>query len=119
MILSVHHYDLAESTTPAAFREAVREAERRGLFDLPGLVEYRFLRGIRGRRSDEFSAVWTYESLDAWERLWGPVDDPVDEAEYPDRWSEWEDDLLDPLIEGDPDEIDYTAYEVLDTAGDG
>jgi hypothetical protein len=86
MIVSVHHYELAESTTQAAFRDAVREAERRGLSDLPGLVEYRFVRGIRGMRTDEFSAVWTYESREAWERLWGSVDDPVDKEEYPDQW---------------------------------
>jgi hypothetical protein len=85
MIVSVHHYELAESTTQAAFRDAVREAERRGLSDLPGLVEYRFVRGLRGMRTDEFSAVWTYESREAWERLWGSVDDPVDKEEYPDQ----------------------------------
>jgi hypothetical protein len=50
------------------------------------LVEYRFVRGIRGMRTDEFSAVWTYESREAWERFWGSVDDPVDKEEYPDQW---------------------------------
>jgi hypothetical protein len=64
-------------------------------------------------RTDEFSAVWTYESREAWERLWGSVDDPVDKEEYSDQWKRWEDDVLDPLIVDDPDDIDYTSYEVL------
>jgi hypothetical protein len=116
MIVSVHHYELAESATDRAFRAAVREAERRGLFDLPGLVDYRFLRGLKGARRDGYAALWTYESEAAWERLWGPVEDPVPKAEYPERWVEWEDDLLAPLLADDPDEIDYTSYEVIDGA---
>lgn len=118
MIVSVHHYELAVSTTPTEFHDAVRDAERRGLFDLPGLIEHRFLRGIRGSRRNEFTAVWTYESREAWERLWGPVDDPITTEEYPEQWKQWEDDVLAPLVAGDPDEIDYTSYEVIDTTGD-
>lgn len=119
MIVSVHDYELAESTTDREFREAVREAERRELFDLPGLVEYRFLHGIRGDREGGYSALWTYESREAWRELWGPVNDPVGREEYPERWRTWEDDLLAPLVVGDPDEIHYTAYEVLDGGTDG
>lgn len=47
LIVSVHHYVLAESTTEEEFHETVREAERRGLFELPGLIEFRFLQGIK------------------------------------------------------------------------
>ena len=106
------------SAAPGDFREAVREAERRDLFDLPGLVEYRFLRGIKGARTGGFTAVWTYESREAWQEIWGPVDDPVSKEEYPDRWVVWEDELLAPILTEDPDEIEYTSYETLETKAD-
>ena len=117
MIVSIHNYGLAESATEEDFREAVREAERRELFDLPGLVEYQFLYGIKGARSGGFTAVWTYESREAWQELWGPVDDPVSKEEYPDRWVVWEDDLLAPILADDPDEIEYTSHEVIHSRG--
>lgn len=111
-ILSVHEYELADAATDEEFREAVREAERRGLFDLPGLSEHRFLRGIKGRRRGGYTALWTYESREAWRALWGSVEDPVPKAEYPERWHVWEDELLAPLLAGDPDDVSYTTYEV-------
>lgn len=114
MVVSIHHYELAESATHSEFREAVGEAVSRGLFErIPGLVEYRIGRGIKGTRADEFAAVWVYESDDAWADVWGPVDDPVPESEYPDAWQTWEDELLDPLLAEDPDEIRYTSYEQI------
>ncbi|MDR5673667.1 hypothetical protein RH858_11000 [Halalkaliarchaeum sp. AArc-GB] len=113
MIVSIHHYELADSATADDFREAVRDAERRDVFDLPGLVEYRFLQGIKGTRTGRFTAVWTYESRAAWRDLWGPVDDPVSKEAYPDQWLVWEDELLAPILAGDPDEIEYTSYELL------
>lgn len=119
MITSVHHYELAGSATDREFREAVREAERRDLFDLPGLVEYRFLRGIKGARRDEVTALWTYESRAAWEALWGPVDDPVPKEDYPASWRTWEDELLAPILADDPDEIEYTSYETIETGAGG
>jgi hypothetical protein len=114
MIMSIHHYELAASTSEAEFREAVSEAERRGLFDLPGLVEYRFLRGLKGTRAGKYTALWTYESREAWERLWGPVENPVEKDQYPEPWRQWEDELLAPLVSGDPDAIDFTSYELVD-----
>jgi len=113
MIRSIHHYELADSATSEQFREAVREAERRDLFALPGLESYQFLRGIKGARTDGFTALWTYESRDAWEALWGPVDDPISKDEYPETWRVWEDELLEPVLAGDPDDIEYTSYEVV------
>jgi hypothetical protein len=113
MIVSIHHYELADGADEDAFREAVAEAERRDLFDLPGLADYQFLRGIKGDRDGAFTAVWTYESREAWEALWGPVDDPVPKDEYPERWQTWEEDLLGPLLPGDPDDIEFTSYETF------
>lgn len=114
MVVSVHHYELAESTTESEFHETVAEAISRGLFDeIPGLVDYRIGRGIKGDRTGKFAAVWIYENHEAWADLWGPVDDPVPKAEYPDDWLTWEDELLDPLLAEDPDKIEYTSYELI------
>lgn len=113
MIVSVHHYDLADSTAPDEFEAAVRTAERRGLFDLPGLVDWWFLRGIRGEHETRFAAIWLYRDRQAWEALWGPVGDPASKEDYPEAWRVWEDDILAPLITGDPDAIDYTSFEVV------
>ena len=40
--IGVQSYELVELMTEREFHDAIREAEQRGLFDLPGLVEYRF-----------------------------------------------------------------------------
>lgn len=113
MIVSVHPYTLADDASPGEFLRAVRAAGERGLFDLPGLVDYRFLRGIKGTRAGEFTAVWRYESRDAWESLWGPVDDPVPPEAYPDAWKTWEQDLLAPVVAGEPDDVPFTTYQVV------
>ncbi|AUX10582.1 hypothetical protein AArcSl_2971 [Halalkaliarchaeum desulfuricum] len=116
MIVSIHEYELADDATPAEFEAAVDEAESRELFDLPGLTEYWFLMGIKGDRVDQYTAVWQYESREAWRELWGPVEDPKPKAEYPDPWLEWEDELLGPLLVADPDEIRFTSYDVLESS---
>lgn len=114
MVVSVHHYELADSTAPSEFRDAVSEAVSRGLFEeVPGLVEYRIGQGIRGARTGEFAAVWVYESKEAWTDVWGPVGDPVAKTEYPDPWLTWEDELLNPVLADDPDAIEYTSYELI------
>ena len=48
-VISIHEYDLKPGADVAAFRRAIRDAERRGLFALAGLVEHHFLKGIKGR----------------------------------------------------------------------
>lgn len=114
MIVSIHQYELAADAEPADFRAAVTEATDRGLFEaIPGLVEYRIGRGIKGARAGQFAALWFYESRTAWESVWGPVDDPAPKDEYPEAWLVWEDELLDPVLADDPDEIVYTSYELL------
>jgi len=115
MILSIHHYELAASAEPADFHSAVEEAISRELFErIPGLVDYHIGQGIKGAREGKFAAVWLYESREAWEDVWGPVDDPVPKAEYPDAWLVWEDELLDPVLSEDPDSIEYTSYKCRD-----
>lgn len=118
MIVSIHHYELAAQTAPDELEAAVREAERRGLFNLPGLVDWRFLRGIRGAREGRFAAMWVYADRQVWRDLWGSVDDSASKDAYPDAWVVWEDELLAPLVTGDPDEIDYTTFEVIRRRGD-
>jgi len=114
MIASVHYYELAASADESDFRAAAAAAVERDLFEnVPGLVEYRIGRGIRGARAGRFAAVWIYESRDAWADVWGPVAEPVPKTEYPDEWLVWEDELLDPILDSDPDDIEHTAYEVI------
>jgi len=69
-VISIHECDLKPGAVEADFERAILEAERRGLFALPGLVEHQFLKGIKGVRKDGYTAVWRYESREAWERLW-------------------------------------------------
>ena len=73
-VISIHEYDLKPGADVAAFERAVRSAERRGLFALAGLVEHYFLKGIKGARRDAYSAVWIFESREAWEKLWGSLE---------------------------------------------
>jgi hypothetical protein len=111
-VTSIHEYELAPDTTDEQFERAVADAERDDLFDLPGLADHRFLKGIKGDRRGQYTAIWTYESRAAWEALWGPPDDPVAPDEYPERWREWERRLA-PLLTGDPDRIRFTSYRAV------
>jgi hypothetical protein len=45
-ITSVHEYDLKLGSNPAQFEQALRDAEARGLFDLPGLRAHHFVKGV-------------------------------------------------------------------------
>jgi hypothetical protein len=114
MVVSIHHYELAESADRSDFRDAVSEAVSRGLFEaIPGLVEFRIGHGIKGARTGKFAAVWIYEDTAAWVDVWGPADDPVPKSDYPDPWRTWEDELLAPVLADDPDRIEYTSYELV------
>ncbi len=112
-IISVHEYRLSPSTDRNQFEQAIHKAERRGLLQLPGLLDHYLLRGIRGVRSGEYAAVWVYESRKAWNRLWGPVARPSPKQDYPSNWKLWEDEVLAPFLAEDPDHIAFTAYEQL------
>ena len=112
-VISIHEYILKPGIGAEQIENAVRIAEGRGLFRLPGLVAYHFGQGIRGRREGNYAAIWIYESRMAWEALWGSVAHPRTKAEYPASWQVWEEELLAPLLVQEPDTITFTAYEEL------
>ena len=57
--------------------------------------------------------MWVYESREAWERLWGTLERPLERTQYPEKWRVWEEELLAPILRGHPDAITFTAYEEL------
>ena len=112
-VFSLHYYRLQPAAKKKDLERAFRQAEQEGLFELPGLEQAHLLWGIKGERSNRAVALWIYRSRQEWEQLWGAPEDPVEPEDYPDRWTRWERELLDPLLAGDPDKIDLTSYEVL------
>jgi hypothetical protein len=112
-VISIHEYDLKPNADEAAFERAIHEAERRGLFALPGLVEHHFLKGIKGGRKGKYTAVWIFESREAWERLWGSLEAPRRPSRYPKMWRVWENEVLAPFLGQHPDTIRFTSYEAL------
>jgi hypothetical protein len=112
-IISIHEYKLRDNISGEQFETAVEEARHRGLFNLPGLVGYHFLKHIRGTRTVEYAAIWIYQDGNSWEKLWGKVDQSYTKEKYPEMWKIWEDEILAPLITQDPDHIFYAAYEEL------
>ena len=112
-IISVHIYDLKPDVKEEEFIQAVRESERRGLFKLPGLQAYHFVRGIRGVNLGKYVMIWIYESKQAWEKLWGPEQKPYSKKQYPKNWKIWEEKILARYLTGDPDKIEFTSYEEL------
>ncbi len=110
-VISIHEYTLKPGVDEAQFERAIQKARDRGLLRLPGLVEYHFVKGIRGSRRGRYAAIWVYESKEAWENLWGPPDQPRREQDYPENWKVWENEVLAPFLDRDPDKIEFTAYE--------
>ena len=112
-VLSVHEYILKPGVDERQFENAIREARNRGLLQLPGLTDYHFVKGIKGSRKGCYAAIWVYESREAWEKLWGTPENPRRKADYPENWKVWEDEVLAPFLNEDPDKIKFTAYEEL------
>jgi hypothetical protein len=112
-VISVHEYILKQSVSGQEFEDAILNARERGLLRLPGLVDYYLVKGIRGHRNGLYAAVWIYESKTAWEHLWGPINQPRSKAEYPRNWKVWENEILLPFLDQDPDKIRFTAYQEL------
>jgi hypothetical protein len=112
-VISIHEYELRPGVSPGDFEQALRDAERRRLFDLPGLIAHQFLNGMKGARLGAYAAIWIFESRPAWERLWGTPEAPRSPAEYPDNWKIWENEILAPFLAQDPDTIRFTSYEEI------
>ena len=112
-VISIHEYELKPSVDGARFERAFKEAEARGLFELPGLLQYHFVKGIRGARKCKYAVIWIYENKKAWEQLWGPVDQPISKSNYLEKWLTWEDEVLAPFLRQEPDAISFTSYLVL------
>jgi hypothetical protein len=111
-IISVHEYELRPGVDESQFARLIGQAEARGLFALPGLTAHHFVKGIKGARHGRYAAIWVYSSREAWERLWGPPDQPLRQPEYPAPWQRWEA-MLAPWLRDDPDRLVFTAYEEL------
>ena len=109
-VISVHEYELKSGISDEAFERAFKDAERRGLFELPGLVGHHFLKGLKGARRGRYTAIWIFESRAAWEKLWGTLEAPRGPADYPAKWKVWENEVLAPLLSQDPDTIRFTSY---------
>lgn len=112
-VISIHEYVLKPDISDDQFEQAFRDAETRGLFRMPGLVAYHFVKGIKGTRRGDYTAIWIYESRAAWEHLWGTVEHPRNKHEYPENWQVWEEAVLAPLLTQDPDTITFTSYEEI------
>ena len=114
-IISVHEYELKSDVDPRAFEQAILDAEKRGLLDLAGLTEYHLLKGIKGSRAGSYAAIWVYQDRQAWERLWDSPDKPKGKSSYPENWRIWEEEILAPFLDRDPDKIVFTSYEEWQT----
>ena len=112
-VISVHEYVLKEDADADQFDRAIRKAREEGIPDVPGLEEYYLVKGIRGAKKDHYAAIWIYENPEAWAMLWGPPDQPLDKEDYPNNWKTWEEHVLAPFLDRDPDTIRFTAYREL------
>jgi len=112
-VISIHEYELKPGIDSERFEQTLRDAEARGLFDLPGLIVHQFMKGVKGARRDAYAAIWIYESRESWERLWGTNEHSREPAEYPETWRIWENQYLAPVLSGPPVAIGFTSYEEL------
>ena len=110
-VISIHEYILKPDASERQFVKAILNAKERGLLRLPGLVDYYLVKGIRGFRHGLYAAVWVYESKEAWESLWGPIGKPINKTDYPENWKIWENEVLFPYLDQDPDKIKFTSYQ--------
>jgi hypothetical protein len=102
-IVSIHEYNLKPGVNVGHFEQALREAEARGLLQLPGLVAHHFVKGAKGVRRGAYAALLIY---------------PRPSQEYPDSWRVWEEEVLAPFLGDHPDRIRFTADEELKGTAD-
>ena len=113
-VISIHEYELKPGVSGKEFEQAIKAAEQEDLFNLPGLEDHLFLKGVKGHRKGQYAVIWIYRNKQVWEALWGTPDKPVTQENYPESWKRWENEILARYIIGDPDKIVYTSYEVLE-----
>lgn len=109
-IVSIHEYVLKAGADPKEFEASVQNAKSQGMLELPGLIDVRFLKGIKGARHLHYGSLWLYESREAWEALWGTPDHPIPPEEYSSNWKAWETEVLAPYLTENPDQVTFTAY---------
>jgi hypothetical protein len=112
-IISVHEYILKPNVDPDRFEQVISDARDKGILGIAGLERVAFIKGIRGERYNLYAAIWFYESEEAWESLWGPVGHPRAKEDYPHTWRVWEDEVLAPFLDRDPDRITFTTYKEI------
>lgn len=61
-IISLHYCNLLPGADKARFEQALRQAQGSGLFRLPDLVDYHFIKGIKWEWCGRYTAVWIYDS---------------------------------------------------------
>lgn len=111
-IVAVHHLDLKPGVDRAAFEALVgREIADLGLA-MPGLVERRFLVGIKSARTGAYAMLWVFESRQALEGLFGTEADP---RPGPPEFLRYEAAIAPYLVAPTPDQIEFTDY--LELAG--
>lgn len=88
LIIIIHEYEIKPDVNKKDFEYASKEADKKGLFKLPGLKEYHFVKGKLGSRKDMYAAIWIYESREA-----------------------WEDEVLTDFLIGESEKITFTSYK--------
>lgn len=114
-VFSLHRYQLAGGVKRKALAQAFQRAMSAGLFELPGLVAAYLLAGIKGDDRGRPGTLWVYRGRQAWQAIWGTPDRPTAARDYPVGWRRWEQEFLAPLINGDPDKISFSSYQVAAT----
>jgi hypothetical protein len=75
-IVAVHELDLKPGVDRAEFERVVGRETADLARQVPGLVERRFLLGIKAARKGEYAMLWVFESQAALEALFGTESHP-------------------------------------------
>jgi hypothetical protein len=113
-IVAVHELDLKPGADRAAFERVVRRETADLARHMPGLVERRFLIGLKAARKGEYAMLWVFESQAALEALFGTESDP---RSGPDAFVRYEAAIGPYLAAARPDLIRFTDYLEIDQPG--
>ncbi|TAK23892.1 MAG: hypothetical protein EPO26_07420 [Chloroflexota bacterium] len=110
-IIGVHELDLKPDADRAVFESVVRrEIAELGLA-MPGLVERRFLIGVKEARKGQHAMLWVFESQAAHEALFGTESEPLP---GPEAFLRYEAAIAPFLAAPSPDRIRFTDYLEID-----